>query len=64
MTLPRASTSARRGQGAGGFGRDRLVTADGLAPLSPDGQRPTAPDQDRIAVAESRELADGGHTER
>ncbi|WP_448059216.1 hypothetical protein [Cellulomonas hominis] len=57
MTLPRDSTTARRGQAAADFGRDLLARAGGRPPL-PEDQRLAATVQVRLTVAEKRELAE------
>ncbi|NMM18100.1 MAG: hypothetical protein HHJ14_13565 [Cellulomonas sp.] len=56
MTLPKNSTSARRGQAAADFGRDLLAKAGGRPPL-PEDQRLAATVQVRLTAAEKRELA-------
>jgi hypothetical protein len=57
MTLPRNSTSARRGQSAASFGRDLLAKAGGRPPLPAD-QRLAATVQVRMTSAEKHELAE------
>lgn len=57
MTLPRNSTSARRGQAAADFGRDLLAKVGGRPPM-PDDQRLAATVQVRLTAAEKRELAE------
>lgn len=57
MTLPRNSTSARRGQAAADFGRDLLAKAGGRPPM-PDDQRLAATVQVRLTVTQKRELAE------
>lgn len=55
VTLPRNSTSARRGQAAADFGRDLLAKAAGRPPL-PEDQRLATTVQVRLTAAEKREL--------
>ena len=57
MTLPKHSTSARRGKVASAFGRDLLAKAGGRPPL-PEDQRLAATVQVRLTAAEKRDLTE------
>lgn len=57
MTLPKDSTTARRGKAASDFGRGLLVRTGGR-PALPEDQRLGATVQVRLTAAEKRELAE------